>query len=90
MANINETAYPRFKSSYTESELLKLFNPSEDEIIFCKKECKSIGSFLCLILTIKSFRILGKFINVTDIPEQIVKYISKKLTLSIIKTYREL
>ena len=43
MANISETAYPRFKSSYTESELLKLFNPSEDEIIFCKKNARSIG-----------------------------------------------
>ncbi len=81
MANISETAYPRFKSSYTESELLKLFNPSEDEIIFCKKNARSIGSFLCLILTIKSFRNLGKFINVTDIPEQIVKYISKKVNI---------
>jgi subtilase family serine protease len=32
MLNFEDTAYPRFKKTYSENELQKLFFPSEEEI----------------------------------------------------------
>jgi len=78
MIDIKDTAYPRLKSSYNEKELKNLFKPTGDEIIFCNKNMNSSEFFPCFILLIKSFQCLGYITSLETIPNQVVKYISKR------------
>ncbi|BBH53097.1 DUF4158 domain-containing protein [Fluviispira sanaruensis] len=78
MLNFEDTAYPRFKKSYSESELQKLFYPSEEEIEFCKNNSTGEKPLLCMLLLLKSFQNIGYFIQLNEIPENIIKFIVEK------------
>lgn len=76
MADINETAYPKFKQYYSPMELNELFTPTSDEIELCQKQTRGENTKICFIATLKVFQRLGRFEFVRDIPEPILEHIS--------------
>jgi len=76
MAAIHETAYPRLKSHFEESELIKFYSPTPEEFTFTKKHTRSLESQFGLLTHLKVFQRLGYFILWNSIPSSITKYIS--------------
>lgn len=93
MINLKDTAYPIFKDLYSDVELDEYFSPKENEISFCKEYSNTNDSFFCLLVMLKTFQHLGYFIKISEIPEEILRFISKKCSLiytkKIIETYYE-
>ncbi|MMZ58463.1 hypothetical protein D1872_204470 [compost metagenome] len=58
MPSIQETAYPRLKSSPTIKDLDKLFSPTSEEITWAKTKARSSFSQLGLMIMLKTFQCL--------------------------------
>lgn len=87
MALIQETAYPRLKTDFTESELERNFKPTEAELFLIKNNTKknSIGTQLGFLITLKCYQCLGKPILIKNVPDQIKFYISKIINSNVAK-----
>jgi len=76
MAAIHETAYPRLKSHLEESELIKFYSFTPEELAFAKNHTRSMESQFGLLTHLKVFQRLGYFVLWDAIPSSITKYIS--------------
>src|SRR4030042_3006253 len=81
LPSINDTTYPRFRSTISNEELYKLYTPTFEEIEFANKRTKKEFPKLCFLVMLKSFQRLGYFVYIKDIPEVIVEHISKFLKI---------
>jgi len=79
MAAIHETAYPRLKSHIEETELVKFYSPTSEELAFAKKHTRSLEGQFGLLTHLKVFQRLGYFVLWDTIPTTIKKYISTYL-----------
>lgn len=79
MAAIHETVYPRLKSRFKKSELNQFYSPTLEELIFSKKQTRSIDSQFGLLTHLKVFQRLGHFVLWSTIPYSIKKHISSCL-----------
>jgi hypothetical protein len=79
MTAIHETAYPRLKPHPTPTELEKNFKPTFDEIMLMENRTRSASAVnkLGFMVTLKCYQCLGYAINLKDIPEAIIGYVSK-------------
>lgn len=79
MTAIHETAYPRLKPNPTPTELEKNFMPTDDERILMEESTRatSIINKLGFMVTLKCYQCLGYAVNLQDVPEAIISYISK-------------
>ncbi len=77
MASIERTAYPRFKSIITENELSTFFTPSLEELAYANSKTKDLFYLLVFLALLKSVQKLFYFPNLTDIPQPIIKHISR-------------
>ncbi|MCS0824829.1 Tn3 family transposase [Cytobacillus firmus] len=77
MPSIQETAYPRLKSSPTPKELDKLFSPTPEEITWAKTKARHSFSQLGLMIMLKTFQCLNYFVPISDVPQVIIKHIAK-------------
>ena len=76
MTAINETAYPRIRSSITEKELVEIYTPEKEELEFINNNAKTETSKLGLLVLLKLFQRLGYFpTSLNEIPPQIIEYI---------------
>jgi len=82
LPNINETAYPKLKNSFSESELLEFYTPTKNELALAETSTERQLAKLCFIIFLKCFQRLGYFPAV-NIPEIIVSHISKIMDISI-------
>ncbi len=73
---IHETAYPRIRSSITETEMVEIYTPEKDELAFVNKNAKTPSTKLGLLLLLKFFQRLGYFPDFNDIPFQVIEYIA--------------
>ncbi|WP_053956400.1 Tn3 family transposase [Inediibacterium massiliense] len=93
MANITETAYPRLRSYITEDELYKIYTHSDEEIKLANSNTNGDLSKICFLATLKCFQRLGYFINITAIPQVIIKHITTYCNAifndSILKNYNK-
>ena len=82
MITIKETVYPRFRNVISDEELYKLYTPSSEEISLAMQNTKKEIPKLCFLVMLKTFQRLGYFIFVKEVPEVILKHISKHLKIS--------
>jgi len=82
MISITKTAYPRFKKSYNEEELTKIFEPTDKELRFCHKNARGKTQRLTLLTLLKSHQYLGYMPNTVIVPKSLRQYLSTKLDFS--------
>src|SRR5262249_6848010 len=81
MASIERTAYPRFKSSLTATELHALYCPTDDERAFIMTHARGESQQLTLLTLLKCQQHLGYLPALADVPEQICTYLCQQLHL---------
>ena len=84
MPSISETAYPRYKSNFTQKELNDIYTPTQNEIDFAINVTRGDTAKLCFIVMLKSYQRLGFFIPITEIPVQIVQHVAETIGMPII------
>ena len=82
MISITKTAYPRFKKSYNEEELTKIFEPTDKELKFCRKNARGETQRLTLLALLKSHQYLGYMPNTLRVPKSLRQYLADKLVSS--------
>lgn len=68
MTAVHETAYPRLRSDWTDKQLEKLFTPTEEELKFARKHTRQPLALASLVVQLKVFQCLGRFITFQQIP----------------------
>jgi len=81
MASIDRTAYPRFKSSLTATELQALYRPTDEEQRFVTQYARGHSGQLTLLTLLKCHQNLGYTPALTAVPSQIRTYLSQHLHL---------
>jgi TnpA family transposase len=81
MTTISETAYPRFKSTFTEQELIRNFTPTGEEISLMSEHTYSTTAEtrLGFIATLKCYQCLGRPITALKIPQPIITYLASTI-----------
>lgn len=75
MASISRTAYPRFKSHWTEQDLEYYFSPTEQELNFVDHQHRTHEQQLTLLILLKVHQFLGQTSPMHKIPNQIKQFI---------------
>lgn len=83
MPSIQDTTYPRIKSTLTEKELDDVYTPQRKEIGWATSKSKGGLQQLALLVLMKSVQKLGIFTSVAETPEVIVQHIAKKALLPL-------
>lgn len=83
LPSINETAYPRLKNVINKNELANIYTPTEAEIDFANKSARKDMPKLCLLVMLKTFQRLGYFIQIKDVPLQIIEHIMNSANITI-------
>jgi len=76
LPSIQDTAYPRLKSSFSDNELNTTFTPTAEEIEWAHSVSKSTALRVALLVLLKSFQRLGYFPPLHKMPRQIAEHIS--------------
>jgi hypothetical protein len=75
----SDTAYPRFKSRPSETELERFYTPTEIEWTFCDAYTRSTTTRLGFVLLLKTYQRLGYFVTSDQIPSAIIEHIAAAL-----------
>lgn len=75
MPSINETIYPQIKNNISLLELNEIYTPTSDDIKFVNKSARGDTQKSYLLIMLKMFQRLGYFIQMKDVPENILKHI---------------
>ncbi|WP_331763539.1 DUF4158 domain-containing protein (plasmid) [Streptomyces hirsutus] len=81
MTSIERTAYPRFKRLITAHELHLFFSPTRDELEWAAGATDGDEHLLALLLMLKSYRRMGCFPALEEIPEQVVEFVRRQVEL---------
>jgi TnpA family transposase len=76
----SDTAYPRFKSRLSQSELEEFYTPSETELMFCSTATKSATTRLGFALLLKTYQRLGYFVTSKQVPNTIIEHIAVSIS----------
>jgi TnpA family transposase len=79
MPSISETAYPRIKINPSEKELIKLYTPTKEETYFAHSHTRSLTSKLGLLILLKTFQTLGRFVSFQEVPPAIISHIASSV-----------
>jgi hypothetical protein len=82
MTAIDRTAYPRFKTSWTQQELMGLYTLADEERSFVEQYAGSHWQRLLLAISLKSFQHLGYLTRLSQVPQQVKEYVALQLHLS--------
>jgi hypothetical protein len=77
LVSIQETAYPRLKSSYSKKELDDVYTPTLAELEWTTQTAKSPVSKLGLVVSLKVSQRLGYFVPITDVPTCIREHVAQ-------------
>lgn len=83
MASIEETAYPRFKSVYSENELIRTYFITEEEMRFITRASKKMANQIIFATQLKCAQRIGYFCLFEDISESIVSFIVQQFGTQI-------
>ncbi|MFD0212096.1 DUF4158 domain-containing protein [Streptomyces hirsutus] len=81
VTSIERTAYPRFKRLITAHELHLFFSPSRDELEWAADATDCDEHLLALLLILKSYRHMGCFPALEDVPEMVVEFVRRAVEL---------
>ncbi|WP_367134058.1 MULTISPECIES: DUF4158 domain-containing protein [Streptomyces] len=81
VTSIERTAYPRFKRLITAHELHLFFSPSRDELQWAADATDCDEHLLALLLMLKSYRRMGCFPALEDVPEMVVDFVRRAVEL---------
>lgn len=90
VTSIERTAYPRFKRLITAHELHLFFSPTRDELEWAADATDCDEHLLALLLMLKSYRRMGCFPALEDVPEMVVDFVRRAVELpdSTLPVYR--
>jgi hypothetical protein len=77
MPSVQETAYPRLKSSVSNEDLIRVYTPTPEEIALAKNSAKGDEAFVGFLVLLKTFQRLGYFVPLTEVPPAIVEHIAQ-------------
>ena len=72
----SDTAYPRFKSRPSQTELERFYTPSDTEQVFCNDTTRSSTTRLGFVLLLKTYQRLGYFVTSIQVPNAIIEHIA--------------
>jgi TnpA family transposase len=75
----SDTAYPRFKSRLSPTELARFYTPTDTEREFCDTATRSPQTRLGFMLLLKSYQRLGYFVTSIQVPPAIIEHIAAAL-----------
>ncbi|MGZ8249467.1 Tn3 family transposase [Methylomagnum sp.] len=75
----SDTAYPRFKSRLSPTELARFYTPTDTERAFCDAATRSPQTRLGFMLLLKSHQRLGYFVTSAQVPPAIIDHIAAAL-----------
>lgn len=84
MPHPHETTYPRLKSTVTDTELAEIYTPTAEEIAFAEAHTQSETAKVGLLLLLKTFQRLGCFLPSVEIPQRIVRHITRSVGLAAV------
>ncbi|MCG8349587.1 MAG: Tn3 family transposase [Chloroflexales bacterium] len=76
MTAIQDTAYPRIRSSLTIHELAEIYTPSIADVAQARRAARGAGPQLGFLVLLKTFQRLGYFLPLTDVPTVIIMHIA--------------
>jgi len=82
VTSIERTAYPRFKRLITAHELHLFFSPTREELEWAAEATDSDEHLLALLLMLKSYRRVGCFPALEDVPEMVVDFVRRAVELA--------
>jgi TnpA family transposase len=89
MASIDRTVYPRYskKLKIKASDLNRFYSITKEELEFITNTARSIVSRLNLVIQFKTFQKLGYFIELDEVPEEIIRYIKLAMNYNYNQNY---
>ena len=72
----SDTAYPRFKTRLTQSELEQFYTPTDEELAFCANATRLPTTQFGFLVLLKTFQRLGYFVLSNEVPEAIIEHIA--------------
>ncbi len=76
MASIYETAYPRIKSTPSDEDLIAVYSPSSEELLWARRHTRQDLSSYVLLVQLKVVQRLGYFLRIRETPEPILRHIA--------------
>ena len=76
MPTIQETAYPRLKSSVSARDLVTLYTPSPHEVALAEQVTRGDVAYLGFLVLLKTFQRLGYFVLLGQVPTAIIEHIA--------------
>ena len=73
----SDTAYPRFKTRLTQTELEQFYTPTNEELAFCANVTRLPTTQLGFVVLLKTFQRLGYFVISNEVPEAIIEHIAR-------------
>ncbi len=71
--------YPELPDPVTREDLQRLFRPSYDECRWAPTVARTPASQVALLVQLKTFQFVGRFLRVDEIPSLIVEYVANRL-----------
>ena len=81
----SDTAYPRFKTRLSQTELEQFYTPTEEEWAFCTNVTRLPTTQLGLAISFKTFQRLGYFVRSNEVPEIIIQHIAASINRRVDK-----
>lgn len=81
MPRVEETAYPRLKSTISPRDLALVYTPNWDEAALASRSAKGASARLGFLVLFKTYQRLGYPIPLSDVPEVIVAHIARSVDL---------
>jgi len=79
MPRIEETAYPRLKSTVSPRDLATVYTPTWDEAALASRSAKGPVARVCFLVLLKTYQRLGYAIPLTEAPAVIVEHIARSV-----------
>ena len=76
MPTIQETAYPRLKSTVSAADLVAIYTPTPEDQSLAKQITRGKPAYLGFLILLKTFQRLGYFVPVKQVPAAIVEHIA--------------
>jgi hypothetical protein len=76
----SDTAYPRFKSRLSQTELDRFYTLTDTERSFCDSTARSRSTRLGFVLLLKTYQCLGHFVTSNQVPNAIIEHIAASIT----------